>query len=43
MRRSKSRPNTGIVTLSVEVRNQDDEVVQVGTDVLLVGARTAEA
>jgi acyl dehydratase len=43
MRRSKSRPNTGIVTLSVEVRNQDDQVVQVGTDVLLVGARTAEA
>lgn len=40
VRRSRSRPETGVVTLSVEVVNQDGEVVQAGTDVLLVGART---
>jgi len=39
-RRSRSRPDTGIVTLSVEVVNQDDEIVQAGIDVLMVGART---
>jgi acyl dehydratase len=39
-RRSRSRPDTGIVTLSVEVVNQDGEVVQTGTDVLMVAART---
>jgi acyl dehydratase len=38
-RRSKSRPDTGVVTVSVEVLNQDGEVVQSGTDVLLIGAR----
>lgn len=38
-RRSRSQPDRGIVTLSVEVRNQDGDVVQTGTDVLLVGAR----
>jgi acyl dehydratase len=39
VRRSRSRPRTGVVTLAVEVRNQDGTVVQEGTDVLLVGAR----
>ncbi len=39
VRPSRSRPGTGIVTLAVEVVNQDDVVVQEGTDVLLVGAR----
>ena len=38
-RRSRSRPDTGVVTLSVEVTNQDGVVVQEGSDVLLVGAR----
>jgi acyl dehydratase len=41
VRRSRSRPGTGIVTLQVEVVNQDDTVVQTGTDVLLVGARSS--
>lgn len=40
VRRSRSRPSTGVVTLSVEVVNQDGGVVQTGTDVVLVGART---
>lgn len=40
-RRSRSQPDKGIVTLEVEVRNQDGEVVQAGSDVLLVGARDA--
>jgi len=40
-RRSRSQPDKGIVTLAVEVRNQDGEVVQTGTDVLLVGTRDA--
>jgi len=44
IRPSRSRPGTGVVTLSVEVRNQGDEVVQEGTDVWLVAARgTQEA
>jgi acyl dehydratase len=38
-RRSKSRPDTGIATLTVEVRNQDGDVVQSGIDVLMVAAR----
>jgi acyl dehydratase len=37
-RGSRSRPDRGVVTLGVEVVNQHDEVVQTGTDVLLVGA-----
>jgi acyl dehydratase len=41
VRRSRSRPDTGVVTLSVEVVNQDGDIVQAGTDVLLVAARTA--
>ena len=41
VRRSRSRPGTGIVSLEVEVVNQDDTVVQTGTDVLLVGARSS--
>ena len=41
VRRSRSRPDTGIVTIAVEVVNQDGEVVQSGTDVVLVGARTS--
>jgi 3-hydroxybutyryl-CoA dehydratase len=40
-RASASRPGTGVVTLSVEVVNQDGEVVQRGTDVWLVAARPA--
>jgi 3-hydroxybutyryl-CoA dehydratase len=40
-RRSRSRPETGIANLAVEVRNQDGEVVQTGTDVLMVAAREA--
>jgi len=41
VRRSRSRPETGVVTLSVEVVNQDGVVVQAGTDVVLVGTRTS--
>ena len=40
VRRSMSDPRRGIVTLEVEVLNQDGEVVQSGTDVVMVGART---
>ena len=43
VRRSKSRPGAGVVTMAIEVANQDGEIVQTGTDVLLVGARTTEA
>lgn len=43
VRRSKSRPGAGVVTMAIEVANQDGEIVQTGTDVLLVGARAAEA
>lgn len=39
MRRSQARPSNGIVHIAVEVRNQDGETVQQGTDVLLVGPR----
>jgi 3-hydroxybutyryl-CoA dehydratase len=42
-RRSRSRPSTGVVTLSVEVVNQDGVTVQSGTDVILVGAREGKA
>jgi 3-hydroxybutyryl-CoA dehydratase len=41
MRRSRSKPDRGIVTLHVETRNQRDEVVLEGTDVIMVGARGA--
>jgi 3-hydroxybutyryl-CoA dehydratase len=36
---SRSKPDRGIVTLAVELKNQDGEVVQRGTDVLLLGRR----
>jgi 3-hydroxybutyryl-CoA dehydratase len=39
VRRSTSKPDRGIVTLEVEIVNQDGEVVQSGTDVVMVGAR----
>jgi acyl dehydratase len=39
VRRSASKPDRGIVTLHVETRNQRDEVVLEGTDVIMVGAR----
>lgn len=42
VRRSRSRPDAGVVTLAVEVVNQDGDVVQEGTDVWLVAARTSE-
>lgn len=38
-RRSRSRPEAGVVTVSVQVVNQDNTVVQRGTDVYLVGVR----
>ena len=40
VRRSSSRPDTGVVTVSIEVVKQDGEVVQKGRDVLLVAARS---
>jgi len=40
VRRSRSKPDRGIVTLRVETRNQRDEVVLDGTDVIMVGARS---
>jgi acyl dehydratase len=40
MRRSRSNPSRGVVTSAVEVVNQDGEVVQTGTDVVMVAART---
>lgn len=39
VRRSRSKPDRGVVTMQVRVLNQRDEVVQEGTDVVLVGAR----
>lgn len=39
VRRSRSNPARGIVTLSVQVLNDRDELVQEGVDVVLVGAR----
>ncbi|HEX7248030.1 MAG TPA: MaoC family dehydratase [Actinomycetota bacterium] len=39
VRRSRSKPDRGIVTVHVRVLNQRDELVQDGTDVVLVGAR----
>jgi len=43
MRPSRSRPGTGVVTFDVETLNQDGEVVQQGTDVLLVGNHDGSA
>ncbi len=37
-RRSRSRPEQGIVTFEIEVRNQEGTAVQRGTDVWLVSA-----
>ncbi len=42
VRRSRSDPSRGIVTMDVEVLNQDGVVVQSGTDVVMVGAREDE-
>jgi acyl dehydratase len=39
VRRSRSNPSRGIVTMDVEVVNQHGEVVQTGIDVVMVGAR----
>jgi len=39
VRRSRSKPDRGIVTLHVETRNQRDEFVLEGTDVVMVGGR----
>jgi acyl dehydratase len=39
VRRSRSKPDRGIVTLRVETRNQRDEIVLEGADVIMVGAR----
>lgn len=36
VRASRSRPGTGLVTLAVEIVNERGEVVQEGTDVLMV-------
>lgn len=39
LRESRSRPQAGVVTLAVEVTNQDGVVVQRGTDIDLVARR----
>lgn len=39
VRRSRSNPERGVVTTSVRVVNQHDEVVQEGTDLVMIGAR----
>ncbi|HJR99135.1 MAG TPA: MaoC family dehydratase [Actinomycetota bacterium] len=39
VRRSRSRPGRGIVTMDVRLLNQRGEVVQDGTDVVMVAAR----
>jgi 3-hydroxybutyryl-CoA dehydratase len=41
VRESESRPTAGFVTLAVSVLNQRDEVVQEGTDVLMVAREQA--
>lgn len=43
VRRSRSAPDRGIVTLDVRVENQRGQVVQEGTDVVMVGARQGDA
>jgi acyl dehydratase len=40
VRPSASRPEAGVITVVVEVRNERDEVVQMGTDVVLVARGT---
>ena len=40
VRRSRSNPSRGIVTMDVEVMNQHGELVQTGVDVVMVGARS---
>lgn len=40
LRRSKSRPDTGVVTLAVTVVKQTGETVQQGRDVILVEGRS---
>lgn len=42
-RRSRSRPELGVVRYEIETANQDGLVVQRGPDVLLVGARDTAA
>jgi len=42
VRRSRSRPDRGVVTMHVRVLNQRDDVVQDGSDVVLVAARDAK-
>jgi 3-hydroxybutyryl-CoA dehydratase len=39
VRPSKSRPEAGIAVLDIEVYNQNDEVVQIGYDVLMLHRR----
>jgi 3-hydroxybutyryl-CoA dehydratase len=39
VRPSESRPEAGIAVLDIEVYNQNDEVVQIGYDVLMVNRR----
>nr|WP_188551622.1 MaoC/PaaZ C-terminal domain-containing protein [Sediminivirga luteola] len=41
VRPSGSRPGHGVVHIAVEVRNQEGECVQRGTDTLLIGPREA--
>jgi acyl dehydratase len=43
VRRSRSKPDRGVVTMRVRVLNQRDEVVQEGSDVVLVAARDGKA
>ena len=40
VRRSRSNPSRGIVTMDVEVVNQHGELVQTGVDIVMVGARS---
>lgn len=40
-RESRSKPETGVVTLAVELVNQDEEVVQSGRDVVLMAREGA--
>ena len=42
-RPSRSRPGMGVLTTTVDVVNQDDEVVQTGTDAVMITCRPAEA
>ena len=39
VRRSRSKPDRGVITLDVRVLNQRDELVQEGVDTVLVGSR----